>query len=108
MSELENLLKEEGQDPVFESTFAVASVLKVIGVVSIILGITNLLFMFPIYGECTGRYGCEYQNVEFVLIIGIGGFLSLGISGVLFLGFSKVIEILEEIRDQKPNRQEVN
>ena len=104
MSDLQDLLKEKHEDIQPENT-SVGGVLKVIGVLCIILGAINLLFMGPMYGVCRYTYSSctfsEYEISGIVLGMGVGGFLSLGITGVLFLGFSNVIKILEEIRDKR-------
>lgn len=79
-------------------------ILSICGYGSVVIGVINLLFMGPIWGICKYSYvKCRslnsYENVDFVLTMGVGGFFSLVLTGILFLGFSKVIELLEEIRD---------
>ena len=82
-----------------------AELLKNIGISTIVIGFINLFFCGKLYGIC--KYTCysfsSYLNKEYVLMMGIGGFLSLTIFGVLLMGFSKVILTLEEIRDSQTN-----
>ena len=86
--------------------YKIKDYLKYIGFILLVLGFINLFFMKSLYGVCKYQYvACDslssYVNGEFIIVAGLGGFLSLVVSAILFFGFSRVIDLLEEIRDKK-------
>ena len=84
----------------------IINIIKFIGYLLVTTGVLNLIFMSPVYGQCPRPQSCSimtkisgYENVDFILTMGVGGFISLGFCGIILLGFAKIISTLEEIRD---------